>query len=122
MSYLVWYRSTLNLPLRNSTKVTSIAPDTKCNGIFRVQVASTATAAGATAGAGATAAGAPAAAGGEGGEESSGILYARKVVLATGIQGGGEWHVPSIVRDSVEKQLYAHTCEDIDFAALKGKR
>jgi len=56
------------------------------------------------------------------GSSSSSVLYARKVVLATGIQGGGEWHVPAIVRDSVEKRLYAHTCEGIDFAALRGKR
>ena len=47
---------------------------------------------------------------------------ARKVVLATGIQGGGEWHTPAMVRDNLPKALWAHTSEPIDFAALHGKR
>ena len=49
-------------------------------------------------------------------------LLARKVVLATGIQGGGEWHVPQLFKDSLSRDVYAHTSELIDFAQLKGKR
>lgn len=49
-------------------------------------------------------------------------LLARKVVLATGIQGGGEWHTPAMIRDNLPKSLWAHTSEPIDFAALRGKR
>ncbi|MEG8220905.1 NAD(P)/FAD-dependent oxidoreductase [Sphingomonas sp. HH69] len=49
-------------------------------------------------------------------------VLARKVVLATGIQGGGEWHTPTMIRDALPHSLYAHTSEPIDFAALKGKR
>jgi len=49
-------------------------------------------------------------------------LLARKVVLATGIQGGGEWHVPAMIGDALPRSLYAHTSEPIDFVALKGKR
>lgn len=49
-------------------------------------------------------------------------MLARKVVLATGIQGGGEWHVPPIFSQNVARSSYAHTSEEIDFAALKGKR
>ncbi|QGP79209.1 FAD/NAD(P)-binding protein [Sphingobium sp. CAP-1] len=49
-------------------------------------------------------------------------LLARKVVLATGIQGGGEWHVPAMIRDALPRHLYAHTSEPIDFAALRAKR
>jgi hypothetical protein len=49
-------------------------------------------------------------------------LLARKVVLATGIQGGGEWHVPPMIAQGVPRALYAHTSELIDFAALAGKR
>jgi len=48
-------------------------------------------------------------------------LVARKVVLATGIQGGGEWHVPPMV-EALPRELYAHTSEPIDFARLEGKR
>lgn len=50
------------------------------------------------------------------------IEHARKVVLATGIQGGGEWHVPAMVRDGLPRELWAHTSEPIDFDALHGKR
>lgn len=49
-------------------------------------------------------------------------LLARKVVLATGIQGGGEWHVPPMIADALPRALYAHTSEPIDYAALAGKR
>ena len=49
-------------------------------------------------------------------------LLARKVVLATGIQGGGHWHVPPMVRDRLAPTLYAHTSAAIDYAALAGKR
>jgi len=49
-------------------------------------------------------------------------LLARKVVLATGIQGGGQWHTPGMVREKLPSSRYAHTSESIDYAALKGKR
>lgn len=49
-------------------------------------------------------------------------LVARKVVLATGIQGGGEWHVPRFIRDALPPTRYAHTSRAVDYAALKGKR
>ncbi len=49
-------------------------------------------------------------------------LLARKVVLATGIQGGGDWHVPAFIADALPKSLYAHTSGPVDFEALKGKR
>jgi cation diffusion facilitator CzcD-associated flavoprotein CzcO len=49
-------------------------------------------------------------------------LFARKVVLATGIQGGGEWHVPPMIADALPRTLYAHTSAPIDYATLAGKR
>jgi len=49
-------------------------------------------------------------------------LLARKVVLATGIQGGGEWHVPPMIGNALPRALYAHTSEPIDYAAFSGKR
>jgi cation diffusion facilitator CzcD-associated flavoprotein CzcO len=48
-------------------------------------------------------------------------ILTRKVILATGIQGGGEWHVPAMIADALPSSLYAHTSQPIDFAALKGK-
>lgn len=49
-------------------------------------------------------------------------VYARRVVLATGIDGSGAWDVPSVIRDALPKHRWAHTREDIDFDALRGKR
>lgn len=48
-------------------------------------------------------------------------LLTRKVILATGIQGGGEWHTPAMISDTLPRHLYAHTSEPVDYAALDGK-
>ncbi|PZU11689.1 NAD(P)/FAD-dependent oxidoreductase [Sphingomonas sp.] len=95
MAYLRWYRGVLDLPVRNETKLVRVEPLE--GGVHRLHV---------------TGAGAP----------EGGILLARKVVLATGIQGGGEWHVPGFIRASLPASRYAHTSEPIDFAALRGAR
>jgi len=52
----------------------------------------------------------------------SDTLFARRVVLATGIEGSGQWEIPALIRDSLPPHLYAHTRADIDFEALAGKR
>ena len=49
-------------------------------------------------------------------------VLARKVVLATGIQGGGEWHMPDFITSALPKQLYAHTSGPIDYVRLIGKK
>lgn len=49
-------------------------------------------------------------------------LTARKVILATGIQGGGAWWTPAVVDDNLSPRLFAHTAEPIDFERLRGKR
>ena len=49
------------------------------------------------------------------------VLATRKLVLATGQDGTGEWWMPDFVRN-LPADRRAHTCElDIDFARLKGK-
>lgn len=93
MEYLRWYRQVLKIPVRNEVKLTLIEPAEE--GIHRLHVAA---------------------------PEGRGVLLARKVILATGIQGGGEWHVPPMISKKLPRHLYAHTSEAIDFAALKGKR
>ena len=55
-------------------------------------------------------------------QTSTGELMARKVVLATGIQGGGEWHTPDFIKSALPPTLYAHTSQAIDYTALHGKR
>lgn len=94
MNYLRWYRQVLRLPVINEVKLKLIEPGEE--GLHRLHIAGP---------------GAP-----------SGLLLARKVVLATGIQGGGEWHVPPLIAGNLPEHLYAHTSEAIDFSALKGKK
>lgn len=48
--------------------------------------------------------------------------WARRIVLATGIEGSGQWSVPAFIREGLPKERYAHTRDDIDFEALVGKR
>jgi cation diffusion facilitator CzcD-associated flavoprotein CzcO len=93
MRYLRWFRSTLEIPVQNETKVELIEPMER--GLFRLQVS---------------------------GAAAKGSILARKVVLATGIQGGGEWHMPSFITSALPKHLYAHTSGPIDFAPLVGKK
>ncbi len=94
MNYLRWYRQVLNLPVVNETTLKLIEPLEQ--GVHRLHLGG---------------AGAP-----------SPTLLARKVVLATGIQGGGEWHVPPMIADRLPAHLYAHTSKPIDFDRLKGKK
>ncbi|HTI01290.1 MAG TPA: NAD(P)/FAD-dependent oxidoreductase [Acidisoma sp.] len=49
-------------------------------------------------------------------------LLARKIVLATGIAGSGAWLIPDFIEARIPRSRYAHTSEEIDFAALAGKR
>jgi FAD-dependent urate hydroxylase len=90
--YLVWYRKVLELPVRNSCEVTDIAAAT--NGLLRVTVA------------------------GAFGEET---LYARKIVLATGQEGMGDWSIPEVLK-SLPLSRCVSCAAAIDFAALRGKR
>jgi cation diffusion facilitator CzcD-associated flavoprotein CzcO len=95
MAYLRWYRAVLDLPVRNRTRAVSVGP--QIEGLHALTVENL-----------------------ESGEVS--ILWARKVVFATGIQGGGEWHTPAFIRQGLSPDLYAHTSQAIDFSALKGRR
>lgn len=94
MDYLRWYRKVLNLPVVNEVELNLIEP--LDSGLHRLHIS----------GAGAT----------------GSSLLTRKVILATGIQGGGEWHVPDMIKQKLPVSLYAHTSEAIDFQALRGKK
>lgn len=48
-------------------------------------------------------------------------ITARKIVLATGIESSGRWWTPPVV-ETLDKRFWAHTCENIDFTALAGRR
>ncbi|MCG8416748.1 MAG: NAD(P)/FAD-dependent oxidoreductase [Proteobacteria bacterium] len=93
-AYLAWYRQVLELDVRAETRVLKINWSAGENA-FEVVA------------------------------RSGGVMQthlARRVVLSTGIEGSGSWHVPGFIRDALPSHLYAHTRDDIDFAALAGKR
>lgn len=93
-SYLSWFRRTLEIPVEPETTVGALEYDSR-ERCFQVPCA------------------------GPAGER---LLFARRVVLATGIDGSGEWRIPRQVTEALPRQLYAHTRDDIDFEALRGKR
>jgi cation diffusion facilitator CzcD-associated flavoprotein CzcO len=92
--YLAWYRRTLGIPVRPDTRVGALRWS-ETERAWEVPCER----------AGATE-----------------TLHARRVVLATGIDGSGRWDVPAMIRDALPERLYAHTRADIDFHALRGKR
>ncbi|MGA7324091.1 MAG: NAD(P)/FAD-dependent oxidoreductase [Rhodomicrobium sp.] len=55
-----------------------------------------------------------------GGQEET--VFARNAVLATGVEGCGQWAVPEIIRSGLPTSHYAHTADEIDFQRLAGKR
>ena len=90
--YLRWYRRVLGLPVRNGVAATAIAPGRLDDG-GRCLLVTLST-----------------------GE----VLAARKLVLATGQDGTGEWWMPDFVR-ALPADRRAHTCETIDFERLRGR-
>jgi cation diffusion facilitator CzcD-associated flavoprotein CzcO len=90
--YLQWYRRVLALPVRNEVAATAIAPGELDDG-GRCLLVTLST-----------------------GE----VLAARKLVLATGQDGTGEWWMPDFVR-ALPADRRAHTCEMIDFERLRGR-
>lgn len=94
-AYLAWYRRVLDIPVRAQTTAGAIEW-LEDEGCFAV----------------------PADTAGQPTER----LFARRVVLATGIEGSGDWYVPPFVAKALPRERYAHTRWDIDFDALRGKR
>ncbi len=91
-AYLVWYRRVLDLPVRNNAGATSIEPGELDDG-GRCLLVTLST-----------------------GE----VLATRKLVLATGQDGTGEWWMPDFIR-ALPADKRACTCDDIDFASLRGR-
>ena len=92
MDYLKWYRGVLSIPVENDTHVTRVRP--REDGLLELEIAG-------------------------GGKPS---IVTRKLVLATGREGLGEPVVPAFVKGMKRHASWAHSADDIDFEALKGKR
>ncbi|WP_018902618.1 NAD(P)/FAD-dependent oxidoreductase [Rhizobium sp. 2MFCol3.1] len=92
MDYLIWYRKVLELPVRNGVSVDNITP--REDGMLDIACS-------------------------EGGSNET--IVARHVVLATGRDGLGGPFVPEIA-NSIDRSFWAHTADEVDFEALRGKR
>lgn len=90
--YLDWYRDFLGIGVRYGTRLMRIEP---AQGHFRLHLDA---------------------------EGAARVETARKVILATGFEGGGGSYVPPVLSEGLPPELYAHTADDIDFAAFGGKR
>jgi cation diffusion facilitator CzcD-associated flavoprotein CzcO len=89
--YLAWYRNFLDIPVRYHTRLVHIEP---ANGHFRLHLET---------------------------EAGRAVETARKIILANGVAGTGGPYIPAVLSDGLPRQLYAHTADRIDFAALRGK-
>jgi cation diffusion facilitator CzcD-associated flavoprotein CzcO len=90
--YLDWYRDVLELPVENEIEVTSIEP---AGDLLLAHL-----------------------------RRSRRIerVHARKIVLATGMEGSGCWRAPGALVADLPAHRYAHSTNDIDFSRLVGKR
>ena len=91
-AYLRWYRAFLEIPVRYGTKLVRIEPRDGCFALH-LEVGGAAR-----------------------------VETARKIILATGFHGSGGNYIPAFLTANVPAQLYAHTEQAIDFAALRGKK
>jgi len=89
--YLAWYKKFLNVNPRYQTRLARIEP---AGDRFRLHL-----------------------------ETPDGVTIetTRKIILATGFSGGGGKYVPDVLSNNLPPELYAHTEDAIDFAALRGK-
>jgi FAD-dependent urate hydroxylase len=91
--YLVWMRETVAIPVRNGWAAVDIAAS--AGDLIAVAV-----------------------------ERDGGIretLHTRKLVLATGMEGMGNWWMPDFV-SALPGRLRAHAADAIDFEALRGRK
>lgn len=92
MDYLNWYRQAMQLPVENDCTLASIIP--LPDDRFELEFLQ---------------------------QGQRQIVKAQKVVMATGRGGFGGANVPDFVK-GLPRLVYAHTCDKIDFEALKQRR
>ena len=98
--YLNWYRHILELPVWSETEVGALTADEPDNPDSLIRVPLTAT----------------------GPNGHTGTVLAREVVLANGLEGCGEWHVPEILTDNLPADRYTQANTEFDLTALRDKR
>jgi cation diffusion facilitator CzcD-associated flavoprotein CzcO len=90
--YLQWFRRVTDIPVQNDANIVAITPE---GDALRLTVVT-----------------------------PTGTVerFARKVVLATGIDGSGRWEIPVFISRALPPDRFAHTAQDIDFGRLAGRR
>ncbi len=90
--YLLWYRYVLDLPVRNGCEVSDIVP--VANGLLKATVKHA---------------------------HGEAMLYARKIVLATGQEGMGDWIIPEPLRHLPAARCVT-SAASVDFEKLRSRR
>lgn len=93
MDYLIWFRRAVEIPIRNETAVTAI--DDAGSDILRIRCQ---------------------------GPEGGKILLARKVIMANGLEGSGQWYLPEHLVGGLPEDSYAHTSDPVDYSTYAGRR
>jgi cation diffusion facilitator CzcD-associated flavoprotein CzcO len=91
-AYLRWFRRVTDIPVQNDADVAAITPE---GAALRLILAT---------------------------PTGSVERFARKPVLATGIDGSGRWEIPGFISRAIPPDRFAHTVQDIDFGRLAGRR
>lgn len=91
VEYLVWFKRAVGLKIRNGCELLEIAPAS--DGLLAATVSH---------------------------EGATNILYARKIVLATGQEAMGNWSIPEPLRH-LPARLVARASDPIDFDGLAGR-
>ncbi|WP_319024811.1 NAD(P)/FAD-dependent oxidoreductase [Nisaea sediminum] len=94
-AYLLWLRRVLEIRIENGVSAERISPLVSGD-LISVDLVET----------------------GSGARET---VFARKVVIATGIESPGKWWTPPEIA-ALDRKYWAHASEDIDFESLKGRR
>lgn len=94
MAYLGWFRKVLSIPVENETGLLGFEP--LANGHLRVRLRHAS------------------------GEQET--VTTRKLVLATGLEGGGRHDGPFHLAAGLPREVWAHAYHDIDFDRLRGQR
>ncbi|WP_432260045.1 FAD-dependent oxidoreductase [Cupriavidus sp. TMH.W2] len=92
MDYLRWYREVLGLDIRNEHRVDAIVP--RPDGLIALSMQT---------------------------PDGPQTVLARRVVLATGRDGLGGAYLPPVAA-KLPRHLWAHSSDEMDYAALRGKR
>lgn len=90
-AYLDWYRTLTGAPVRYGTRLVRVEP---AGDHLRLHLEK---------------------------DGAARVETTRKLILASGFAGSGGAYVPEVLTRDLPKQAYAHTSEQIDFEALRGK-